>query len=135
MLNTSPLRHKDTEAKVQSHDTSLVTPVDELEGAASKIEFEFEQPFQRVSITGDDTSGVRILEKKKRRVWRVILTFFFFSGALRGSCSCIQILGKCSQVERKLHGKVTPELSQCYLPLPLCSGQRSGHFAEGDSSR
>lgn len=77
MLNPSPLRHKDSEAKVQSHETSHGTPLDEFEGAVGKTEFEFEQPFQRVSITGDDTSGVRIFKEKMEGLEGYITVFSF----------------------------------------------------------
>lgn len=58
MSHIAPNRHKDTETKSQVYEPSLGPPLDEVEGASSKVDFDLDPPFQRVSISGDDTSGV-----------------------------------------------------------------------------
>lgn len=53
-----PCRHKENEARPVAFEPSLGPPLDEDEGASGTKDFELDPPFQRVSISGEDTSGV-----------------------------------------------------------------------------
>ncbi|CAL8111590.1 unnamed protein product [Orchesella dallaii] len=53
-------KQRDNEARSQTYEPSLGPPLDEVEGASgSKVDpFDLVPPFQRVSVSGEDTSGV-----------------------------------------------------------------------------
>ncbi|ODM98948.1 AMP deaminase 2 [Orchesella cincta] len=54
------IRQRDNEARSQTYEPSLGPQIDEVEGASgSKMDpFDLVPPFQRVSVSGEDTSGV-----------------------------------------------------------------------------